>query len=188
MTHRATLRDAQDLWDAERYEEAVSLLRAVRPGLRPRSRATDALIVATLAVYVSDLGDPKRRARTAARDPLGWRAPDRRSPHRIGCASFVSRGGRRSRRRLGGSGHHLREGSEEPRSGLGRWRFGALRARGVRRVTCALGRPLQAPSRWPDVAGVARNEGEPDSSEQSRRSRHDSSTSSITVCSHALLS
>lgn len=60
VTRKATLRQAQQLWDADHHGEAVALLEGELPYLHPKSSATDALIVATLAVYWSDLGNPHR--------------------------------------------------------------------------------------------------------------------------------
>lgn len=59
-THARALREAQNLWDRGRQAEAIGLLDAVVPDLWPRMFATDALILATLAGYVSECGDPKR--------------------------------------------------------------------------------------------------------------------------------
>ncbi len=74
QSHRATLAKAQDLWDADRQEEAVALLEGVVPKLRPERGSTDALIIATLAVYSSDLGDPQRGLALLSRVPMdgGW--------------------------------------------------------------------------------------------------------------------
>ncbi len=58
--HDAVLREAQDLWDQDDQEEAVALLEGVLPSLRPKTNATDAVIIASLPVYTSDLGDPQR--------------------------------------------------------------------------------------------------------------------------------
>lgn len=69
-SHASTLRAAQDLWDDGRLQESVARLEAVLPRLRPRSMATDALIVATLATYISELGDPRRGLELLARLPL----------------------------------------------------------------------------------------------------------------------
>ncbi len=69
-SHRKTLSKAQDLWDDDRQQEAVALLESVLPRLRPKSVATDALIVATLAVYTSDLGDPQKGLTLLAQVPL----------------------------------------------------------------------------------------------------------------------
>jgi hypothetical protein len=58
--HARALREAQNLWDRSRHAEAIGVLEAVQSDLWPRMFATDALIVATLAKYVSDNGDPAR--------------------------------------------------------------------------------------------------------------------------------
>jgi hypothetical protein len=76
-SHKAILGNAQDLWDAEQQLEAVGLLESVLPQLRPRTIATDALIVATLAVYSSDLGDPQKGLALMSQIPLdGTRLTD----------------------------------------------------------------------------------------------------------------
>lgn len=69
-SHRAVLRSAQDLWDEDRQEEAVALLEGVLPSLRPKTVATDALIVASLAVYSSDLGKPQKGLALLSQIPL----------------------------------------------------------------------------------------------------------------------
>lgn len=75
--HARVLRTAQDLWDAGRTAEAVARLEAVLRSLRPESVATDALIVATLATYVTELGDPQRGLALFAHIPLdGTRLTD----------------------------------------------------------------------------------------------------------------
>jgi hypothetical protein len=61
--HARALRTAQDLWDRGRNAEAIAVLEAVQPDLSPRIFATDTLILATLAKYVGDSGDPKRGLR-----------------------------------------------------------------------------------------------------------------------------
>lgn len=59
-SHAATLKSPQELWDAGRRQEAIHLLEADVGRLRPEWVATDAFIVATLATYLSDEGDPQR--------------------------------------------------------------------------------------------------------------------------------
>jgi hypothetical protein len=59
-SHARALREAQDLWDRGRQAEAIGVLEAVRSDLNPRIFASDALIIAGLAKYVSDSGDPAR--------------------------------------------------------------------------------------------------------------------------------
>jgi hypothetical protein len=58
--HARALREAQNLWDRGRHAEAIGLLEGIQSDLWPRMFTTDALIVATLARYVSDSGDPRR--------------------------------------------------------------------------------------------------------------------------------
>lgn len=67
------LRSAQDLWDAGREAEAVAQLETTVGSLRPGFIATDALIVATLATYVSELGNPQRGLALLAQVPLEGR-------------------------------------------------------------------------------------------------------------------
>lgn len=64
------LAQAQDLWDVGRQEEAVAELEAVLPRARPKSSATDAFIVASLATYVTDMGDPDRGLALFSHIPL----------------------------------------------------------------------------------------------------------------------
>jgi hypothetical protein len=59
-SHKRILRRAQDAWDAGHYAESVDLLEGTLPGLHPAYSATDALIIATLATYLYDLGQPAR--------------------------------------------------------------------------------------------------------------------------------
>lgn len=58
--HARALRSAQNLWERGRRSEAIAILEGVRPGLWPRVFSTDALILATLATYVTECGDPAR--------------------------------------------------------------------------------------------------------------------------------
>jgi hypothetical protein len=58
--HAIALRRAQLMWDADRCDEAIATLEAVRPGLMPEMFSTDAHILATLATFVMEGGDPKR--------------------------------------------------------------------------------------------------------------------------------
>ena len=69
-SHKQVLKRAQDAWDAGRHAESVSMLEDTLPGLHPAYSATDALIVATLATYVCDLGDPVRGLVLLHRVPL----------------------------------------------------------------------------------------------------------------------
>jgi hypothetical protein len=68
------LGSAQDLRDAGRTAEAVALLETTVASLRPNSVATDALIVATLATYLSEIGNPQRGLDLLAQVSLdgGW--------------------------------------------------------------------------------------------------------------------
>jgi hypothetical protein len=59
-SHARALREAQNLWDRGRQAEAIGALEAVQADLWPRLFTTDALIIATLARYVCEAGDPKR--------------------------------------------------------------------------------------------------------------------------------
>ena len=69
-SHGTALHRAQDLWETEQREQAVSLLRRALPTLHPKTNATDALIIATLAVYLSDLGRPREGLALIDRVPL----------------------------------------------------------------------------------------------------------------------
>ena len=59
-SHARALREAQNLWDRGRNAEAIGVLEAVQSDLWPRIFASDALIIATLAKYVCESGDPGR--------------------------------------------------------------------------------------------------------------------------------
>jgi hypothetical protein len=59
-SHAQALREAQNLWDRGRNAEAIGVLEAIQPDLWPRIFPSDALIVATLARYVCESGDPAR--------------------------------------------------------------------------------------------------------------------------------
>jgi hypothetical protein len=83
--HARLLRRAQDAWDAGCYGGAVGLLEPLLPELHPSCSATDALVVATLATYWSDLGDPRRGLKLLERLPLD--APPATDVHMIGLAS-----------------------------------------------------------------------------------------------------
>jgi hypothetical protein len=68
--HASTLRHAQDLWDLGCREEAVAGLELLVPKLQPRTVATDAAIIATLATYYAELGDPRRGLALLGQVPL----------------------------------------------------------------------------------------------------------------------
>jgi hypothetical protein len=68
--HAQALRHAQDLWDLGCTQDAVAVLEAVQPRLHPKTVATDAMIVATLATYVSELGDAHRGVALLSQIPL----------------------------------------------------------------------------------------------------------------------
>ena len=71
--HARALRAAQNLWDRGRRPEAMATLEDEVPGLLPRLFSTDALILATLATYCAECGDPKRGLRLLEAVPLGER-------------------------------------------------------------------------------------------------------------------
>jgi hypothetical protein len=58
--HAIALRNARELWETGRRSEAIATLEAVAPGLSPGMFATDAHVLATLAIFVMEDGDPKR--------------------------------------------------------------------------------------------------------------------------------
>lgn len=72
-SHSRALREAQNLWDRGRQAEAVGVLEAVQSDLWPRLFATDALIIATLAKYVCDSGDPRRAMKILESAPFDER-------------------------------------------------------------------------------------------------------------------
>src|ERR1700686_140490 len=71
--HARALRAAQNLWDRDRRAEAIATLDGEVPGLMPRLFSTDALIVATLATYLMQTGDPRRGLKLLEAVPLGER-------------------------------------------------------------------------------------------------------------------
>jgi hypothetical protein len=71
--HARALRAAQNLWDRGRRAEAIATLDDEVPGLMPRLFSTDALIVATLATYLMQTGDPRRGLKLLEAVPLGER-------------------------------------------------------------------------------------------------------------------
>lgn len=71
--HARALRAAQNLWDRERRDEAIATLEEEVPGLMPRLFSTDALILATLATYLMQTGNPKRGLKLLEAVPLGER-------------------------------------------------------------------------------------------------------------------
>jgi hypothetical protein len=68
-----SLRDAQELWDRGQKAEAIDVLQKVVPDLMPRLFATDALIIARLASYVMESGDPHRGLQLLETLPLAER-------------------------------------------------------------------------------------------------------------------
>ena len=103
---------AQDLWDEDRQEEAVALLEGVLPSLRPKTNVTDVLIIASLAVYASDRGEPQRGLVLLSQVPLdGVRLTD---AHLICLAARCScraaagdpEGARRDRDTIFAKDHH----------------------------------------------------------------------------------
>ena len=71
--HARALRSAQNLWDRGRTAEAIGMLESTRRHLWPRVFATDALILATLATYVTECGDPMRGQELLQAVPLNDR-------------------------------------------------------------------------------------------------------------------
>ena len=71
--HARALRGAQNMWDRGRRSEAIGILEAEVPGLMPRLFSTDALIVATLATYLMECGDPRRGLKLLQTVPMGER-------------------------------------------------------------------------------------------------------------------
>ena len=68
--HAQVLRHAQDLWDLGCKDEAVTQLETMLGSLHPKTVATDAIIVATLAMYCSEMGDPHRGVSLMSKVPL----------------------------------------------------------------------------------------------------------------------
>lgn len=71
--HAIALRKAQGMWEAGRRDEAIATLEAVRPGLSPDMFATDAHVLAMLATFVMEEGDPKRGLKLLESVPIEQR-------------------------------------------------------------------------------------------------------------------